>query len=69
MFDIIVVIPDRIRIETSVADPDVFWTSWIRIRIHKYEIRIRLRILLQSCKNNKQNLNPYNFVTNLRLFT
>jgi hypothetical protein len=23
-FDIIVVIPDRIRIETSVADPDVF---------------------------------------------
>ncbi len=47
----------------SVPDPRVFWSPgsgstkelWIRIRL-------RIRILLSSCKNNKKNLKSYNFV-------
>ncbi len=40
-----------------------FWTS--RIRIHKSEVWIRIRIwmLLSSCKNSKKNLDSYYFVT------
>ncbi len=40
----------RIRIHSSEA--------WIRIRLW-----IRIRVLLSSCKNNKKNLESYNFVT------
>ena len=42
-----------------------FWAS--RIRIHKSEVRIRLRIriLLLSGKNSKKNLDSYCFLTSL----
>jgi hypothetical protein len=68
----------------GVADPDPFvfghpgsgyvcflasWI-WIRIPIHKYEVRIwiQLRILLSSSKNSKKNLDCCCFATPLRLF-
>jgi hypothetical protein len=50
-----------------------FWASWIRIRLHQSEvwIRIRLRILvlLSSCKNSKKNLDSYFFVTLFELLS
>jgi hypothetical protein len=39
----------------------VLWI-WLRIRIHKSEVWIRIRILLSTCKNSKKNLDSYYFV-------
>ncbi len=37
----------------------MFWAFWIRI--HQFKVRIRIRILLLSSKNNKKNLSYYFF--------
>jgi hypothetical protein len=56
----------------SVADPSririrMFWAS--RIRIHWYEVRIRIPDPLSPSKYSKKNLDSwYCFVTSLRLF-
>jgi hypothetical protein len=41
------------------------WVSWIRIRIHKSEVWIRIRILLSLSKSNKKNLDSYCLRTSL----
>jgi hypothetical protein len=40
-----------------------FWASRIRILSSEVWIRIRIGILLSSCKNSKKNLDSYYFVT------
>jgi hypothetical protein len=59
---------DAIRSGSGFTGSTCFWAS--RIRIHKSElwIRIRLRILLSSSKNSKKNLSSYCFVTFFGLF-
>jgi hypothetical protein len=52
--------------ESGSTGSTCFWASWIRIRIHRSEVWIR--ILLLSCKNSKKNLNSYYFVTLLTFY-
>jgi hypothetical protein len=62
----------RIRFRTG-SGSTCFWATWIRIRIHKSEVWIRLwiriRILLSLSKTSKKNLDFNCFVTSFWLFT
>ncbi len=57
----LMVCSSNMSIIVAEPDPDVFWASLIRI--HEYEVRIR--ILLSSRKNSKKNLDSHCLVNSL----